>query len=437
MDGSACGSVPRRCRRILPSRHRPRRRYGVSVSVRRVCIRCDGGAADVVLPAHVPVAELLPAIVELVDGRPTDDGAPRHWRLDRPAGSPLKECSSLRENGIHDGDLLILDAADAPRLGAVRTEPCQRAITARPPTAAPTRVPADCACVLATALAAAGLASTAGSDRAATHAIIAAAGAAVALGLATRTNHPTTVCLSAVALSAATGFLAVPSSPATPNVFLAAAAALTASLLTLRLSARPSPAVTSIAAVALPTALATLLPVPAAVVGATLATASLALLALAPRLSVATAGLLADDPTPNSADAAHATLTGLVAGSAAGGAAGTVVVAIAEPTVPAVALSAVVGAALVLRARTYVDAPRRIALAATGFIAIGVGVLDLCVARAEFVGPAAGVLIAIGLVSARRPTIGAAVARTLDRLEYAALAAVAPVAVWVGGWHPL
>jgi hypothetical protein len=43
------------------------------------------------------------------------------------------------------------------------------------------------------------------------------------------------------------------------------------------------------------------------------------------------------------------------------------------------------------------------------------------------------VVIAVGLGAARRREIGPGMVRAVERLEYAALAAVLPLACWVGG----
>ena len=52
--------------------------------------------------------------------QPSHRGA---WRLDRVSGPSLDESITLAENGVHDGELLVLAAVDAPALGLVRWGP--------------------------------------------------------------------------------------------------------------------------------------------------------------------------------------------------------------------------------------------------------------------------------------------------------------------------
>lgn len=415
------------------------------MSVSRVCIQADRDgdpvAVDVALPSGAPVADLLPAIVGLVDDRATPGDAARRWRLDRLVGGSLEESLSLIDNGVRDGELLILNADHAPTLGPMRRAACQVAVGARAPESQGVDLLPGVGCVLATVLAAAALAWTAGSEAATVNAIIAAVGAAAAAAVTMATGYATAPSLAVVSLTCATGFLAVPSGPAAPNVFLAATAAACASLFVHRLSGRASPALTAAAAFSLLTAIVTLVAMPVAAAGAALSTTALALLALAPRLSVLMAGLGPDhwhDDLTDRAGTGHALLSGLVIGSAAGTTLGVVVVAVAAhadatATDGAVAFAALIGAVLLLRSRTYVDLPRRIAMIAGGLVSV-ITCLHLATStHREGVGAVAGVLLVVGLYAVRRPRCGATVSRMLDRLEYAALAAVVPAACWVAG----
>jgi hypothetical protein len=54
----------------------------------------------------------------------------------------------------------------------------------------------------------------------------------------------------------------------------------------------------------------------------------------------------------------------------------------------------------------------------------------------------AAFVIAVGLVAAARPDLGASIGRGLDIIDYVALTAIIPLACWVGGlyavargWH--
>lgn len=422
------------------------------MSVRRVRIHTDRGgdpvSVDVALPSTAPVGELMPAIVDIVDGRSPSDAAARRWRLDRPIGGGIDESMSLADNGIHDGELLTLSQVDTPALGAVRIEPAQAAVLTQLPGSGLARLLPGTLCLFASTLASVALACAAGSEHALVNVIVAAVGTCAAAGVTVASGYGTPSSLTTVCLASATGFLAVPSTPAAPNVFLASMAGVAAALVLLRLSGRPSAALTAAGALSLLGALTTLVTLPAIVVGTALTSTSLVLLALAPRLSVLTARLepsQRDGPGASSGDVAdrvataHATLSGLVVGAAVGGCSGVVVVVAgyASNTRGAVAFGALVALILLLRARIYVDAARRMALVAAGSTS-GAACLWLIVGtHPEYVGVTGGVLVAIALLAARGARPSASVSRLIDRFEYAALVAVVPVAGWVGGAYGL
>lgn len=392
-------------------------------------------AVDVVLPSGTRLAELLPAIVELVDVPAPTGGDARRWRLQRASGTLLDESLSLSGNGVRDGELVILDFDAAPALGPVRHAAYQHVARAAPVgPRGDAWIPAAVG-VFATTLAAFALARTVGSDGATANAVVCATAAAAVAVLTVVTGYSTTSSVAVVTLAGTAGFLVVPSGPAAPNVFLAAATALSASLLMLRLSGRTSPALVAIAALSLLTAVVTVAALPLTVVGAALSTSALALLGLGPRASTVTAGLGPDrwhGDVAASATAGHAILSGLVAGAAAGAAAGAVVVAVAghpgaAPFIGLVALT------LALRSRIHADADRRISLTAGGLVALAAGVCALLNTRPGSVVPVAAALVVVGLLAMRRPRGSATVARMLGYVEYAALVAVVPVACWVGG----
>ncbi|KAA0098623.1 type VII secretion integral membrane protein EccD [Mycolicibacterium sp. P1-18] len=409
------------------------------MSVSKVCVQAerdgDPVAVDLVLPSGTVLAELLPTIVELVGVPPPPDGTVRRWRLQRVCGTHVDESLSLSDNDVRDGELLILDADASPELGPVRYATPQQVAGSTPVAASFDTWLPGAVTVLATTLAAVTLAGTAGSAASITHAVVCAVAAAATLVAAVVTGYPTTSCLGVVALCGATGFLVVPSDPSPPNVFLAAAAALSTALLMLRLSGRRATGLIAAAALSSLVAAVTVAAMPLTVVGAALSTAAIALLAVAPRLSMLAAGLGAENPRGDlaaSAASGHAVLGGLVTGSAAGAAAGAVVTAAAGPAGAAV-FASLVGTVLVLRARTYVDADRRISLLASGLVVYLAGSWALVSSRPQSVVAVACLWMAVGLVAARRPGRAPVVSRMLDRLEYGALVAVVPVACWVGG----
>ena len=409
------------------------------MSVCKVCVQTDRDGArvvvDLVLPSRTVLTELLPTIVELVDAPAPPEGTARRWRLQRACGTRVEESLSLTDNDVRDGELLILDSDATPVLGRMRQAAPQQVAGSPPADPRADGWLPDAVAVLATTLAALALASTAGSDASTTHAIVCAVAAAATAVLAVVTGYPTTSCLGVVALAGATGFLVVPSGPAAPNVFLAAAAASSVALLMLRLSGRHSTAMIAAAALSSLIAAVTVTAMPPTVVGAALSTSAIALLALAPRLSMLAAGLGPErwhGDLVASAAAGHAVLSGLVTGSAVAAATGAVVAAVAGHA-GAAPFAGLVGMVLLLRGRTHVDADRRIALAAAGLVAAVAGMWALLDVRPESLGPVACLLVAVGLVAVRRPSSAPLVSRLLDRLEYCALVAVVPVACWVGG----
>ena len=405
----------------------------------RVCVHGDRDgdpvAVDLVLPSRITVAELLPAIVELVGGGGGADGAARSWRLRRVTGAELDESTSLQDNDVRDGELLVLDRGAVPTPGPLRYAATRQVADLRPVGGLLDGWLPDAVAVVATTSAAAALASSAGSEYAVVHAVGAAFAAAAAALLTVVTGYPSAACLGTVALAAAAGFLAVPSAPAAPNAFLAAAVASSVSLVLLRLSGRPSTAVVAVAALSTVVALVTVVALPVAVVGAALATSGVALVSLAPRLSMLAAGLGPErghgDLTVSAATG-HVTLSGLVAGATAAVTAGAVVVTTSEH-VGAAAFAGLVGLVLLLRSRSHVDADRRVFLIVGGVVALGAGLWALVGTRPESLGPVACAVAVAGLATARRPRPGPAVARLLDRVEYCALAGVVPAACWVGG----
>jgi hypothetical protein len=73
--------------------------------MRRVSIRAADREVDVVLPAHVPVAELVPELVDLAGG---GDLAGHDPHLTRVSGEVLGSAVTLSQCAIRDGDLLLL-----------------------------------------------------------------------------------------------------------------------------------------------------------------------------------------------------------------------------------------------------------------------------------------------------------------------------------------
>jgi hypothetical protein len=167
-----------------------------------------------------------------------------------------------------------------------------------------------------------------------------------------------------------------------------------------------------------------------------LAVASLVGLSAAPTLAALSAGLTPGRTEIDEARArrGHVVLTGLTTAWSGTAAAG-VVVAVAGGSVSAAALAAALGLALVLRVRSHADVVRRAAIGAGGLTGLTAAVVSVTGHV-----PAAGfsvALLAACTVLVRtgpwRPPESPLLRRGVELAEYAALAAVLPLALWATG----
>ena len=95
--------------------------------------RNDGSVAvDLALPTRVELAELLPCVVDIVGGRTVDptDGITRHWTMSRLDGSVLDDSMTLHENGVRDGEILLLTTARTQITEAAFDDLCHAVINA-------------------------------------------------------------------------------------------------------------------------------------------------------------------------------------------------------------------------------------------------------------------------------------------------------------------
>ena len=75
----------------------------------------DSTVADLVLPAELEIGEMLPSVVDLVGAQlvGASSGFAGQWLMLRVDGSPLDDSTSLHDNGVSDGDVLLLTAEDS------------------------------------------------------------------------------------------------------------------------------------------------------------------------------------------------------------------------------------------------------------------------------------------------------------------------------------
>lgn len=411
----------------------------------------QSGSVDLVLPSQCPLGELMPPIVCAIFGDTAD--APQRWYLTGAAGAPLDTSVSLRDNGIQDGDIVILSTAPLPRPRLTPTEPC--GVVARTAATAPlNRNVLVSAAAAATILSAvllvwAGLhAATTWPLGAAATLAAAAAMAAVAVG---RSDPESTLLLSfgAVLFVSATGILAVPGAGWVAAALLAAASALAMSTLLLRMTDDRG-LMTACAAVAGAVSATAALGIAVGprlvVAGAALAVVSLVGLSAAPRIAALATRLGPThlDVDQHRAVAAHRTLSALVAGWSVSAMLGAFAVAGAAvhhgaPMILAASFAADLGVLLILRQRSHVDPCRRVWLFTAGIAAL-LSAFAIAVAAAP--APAHWVCVAAAVGSAaciwcsRHPIeVTPLLRNAIQVVEYVALVAVIPLAFWVAGLY--
>ncbi|OZM80570.1 type VII secretion integral membrane protein EccD [Pseudonocardia sp. MH-G8] len=435
----------------------------------RLTVLAPGARVDVALPVDVPVAELVPMLLELV-GEPLFGLRPEPWRLSGAAGAPLPPGATLAQLGVPDGELLRLAPDAPPPPPPVFDDPVDALAASAGGAGTPDRRFAAAA-VLVVAAVAATLLATGPADGAALRvAVSAVAGAALVL-LAARfarrarasTGGPAQLAaraaaLAAVPFTAAAGWAALPAaSPAGPLLLATAAAGVVAAVAQLALRV-VAPALVAVVVAAVPVgsgAVAVLrFAAPPTAVAAAVAALMVVVGPLLPRAALRLSGLprpvvpadgseLADaDDAPDllppeefaeRSDLARGYLAGLVGGCAAVAAAGALVAATdggwAGPT-----LAAVVVAVLALRARGFADAAPSRTLLGSAVIGL-IGLAGLALARPEPQARilAVGVLLVVvvpGLlaVARSRPAGSPVSRRAVDLFDGLLCAATVPLA---------
>jgi type VII secretion integral membrane protein EccD len=443
----------------------------IDPGLRRVSVHADTAVVDLALPAGMPVAGLIPSIVDMLDGHDGDtfgDPVAKHYQLSLPGASALPASTTLAQNGIRDGAVLVLSqpsiALPAPRYDDV-AEGVSATIDAislpwnRRATQLTSAVAAGCLTGIGgLALIRNALNSSGARNLGTTAAVAALAGlfALVAAVIAHRAYRDPiaglTLNLVATAFAAVAGFLAVPGGPGGPNVLLAAMAAAVMSVFAMRVTGCGVVTLTAIACFAMVIAAATLVAVitEAALhtIGSVCALISFGVLGLAGRMSIVLSGLspqLPPAPHLDSADRlaakairADGWLASLLAAFASSAAVGAVVTAFAGASrIGSIAFAAIIGALLLLRTRH--DRRRTLVFAVTGIITTGA---SFAVAAASAPGPLiaaatatlAAVSVYLGFV-APAMSFSPVVRRSVELLELLALVAMVPLTCWICGLY--
>lgn len=437
----------------------------------RVAVHSGTAVVDLSLPAALPVAELIPAIVESLGGR--DIGAaPTRYQLCPLGAGALPPSQSLAQSGIRDGTVLALSRCSAEPAPGPHDDDAEAVLaTLRGSTRPPSRRAKE----LTGALTAGGVGGVGAvllvrdalgnTDRhGAATAVVAITSGVLALlvaGMTRRTGRePTAVfTLNVIATTfvAVGALLAVPGRLGVPNLMLAAMGASVAAALAIRLTGCGGVTFTAVMCCAIVIAAAALCGVITGaalyVVGSLTTLAALVALEVSARVSMVVAGLSPKLPAaPGSEEApelaapdllatravrADRWLNGLHGGFSSAAALGAVVAVLGSQR--AIGLTAVTGAVLLLRARAQVDGRSRLMFLIAGYVA-GTAAFAVAAPGLAQHGPWIAILTAaltalalhLGFIAPTRPPSPIA-CRLIDALEFSASASLLPLACWTCG----
>ncbi|MCV7233242.1 type VII secretion integral membrane protein EccD [Mycobacterium branderi] len=430
--------------------------------LRRVSIHTDEVRVDLALPAAVPIATLIPAIVDILPaGHALGDG-PTRYQLSCPGEVPLDASTTLAQQGIRDGAVLILSCSSTD-ISAPQFDDAAEAVSASLATAARAssghgpRITGALAGFCLASIGAALLTRQSLCDNGSRQAgaAIAAVAGGIALAAATLTQRgfrdstiAQALALLAIGFAAVAGLLAVPGGPGAPNALLAATTAGVTAVVVVRLTGCDTPLFTAAAGFALLSAIAalaaTVTNVPLPAIGAVCVVVSLALIAVSPLISILLTGLsprLADDMLPDTLPAkairADTWLTGLIGAFSTTAACGAVTVANCAPGVIGVVFAAVTGAVLLAQARSHRDMPKVLTLVTNGTATLSAALVAGAIA---FRPPVAWLAAATAMLTAAAfiaPTVrlSPVAQRGFELLERLALAALVPLGCWLCGLY--
>jgi type VII secretion integral membrane protein EccD len=447
--------------------------------LRRLSVYADCAHVELVLAATVPIGSLIPPIVDILTAQRGHRGEPvaiRH-QLSTAGGTALDPSKTLAQLGIQDGTTLILTSTSA-ELAAPRFDDAAETISASLSLVRPWN---HQTARLVGALTAGWLASvgavmlirtafdTNDARRSGCLGVAAAVGliALFAAPLAYRVFHDMAIGLTlglvATGFAALAGLLAVPGGPGAPNALLAAAAAA-ASAAALRVMGCPAAVFTALcclaatAAAAAVVAMVSTVPLPA--IGAACAAVSLFLVEASAPVSIVLAGLsprlhaepdasvgeLAPHRLNTKVIRAKSWLTSLVVAFAASAALGAVAAtagpgSASAPRSLGIVFATLTGGALLLRARSYRDPARSMALIASGIAALSAALVAATVAyprHAVYIAATSTMLAAaalwLGFIN-HAMELSPVARRSVEMLEYLALAVIAPLACWICGLY--
>jgi type VII secretion integral membrane protein EccD len=385
-------------------------RLMVSVSdpgLRRVSVHAGDAVVDLALPSGMPVAALIPPIVDILRSHGTDSSGgltAARYQLSFPGAATLDSSMTLVQSGIRDGDVLVLSRSATP-LPVFRYDDVAEAVSetlvgrtwSQSQNQRATRLTAALAAGLLTGFGGLALIRNAFAENAVRYlgatAGIAALVAFVAVMLAALAQRAyresmagLTLSLIATAFAALAGFLAVPGTPGVPNVLLAATAGSVTAVLAKRVADCKAITLTAASCFAMVVAVAAFGGVvtgaPLYEIGAVGALVSLGLLGVAARVAIALAGLSPKPADPDSAESpadrlaakairADEWLASLLAAFASSAAVGAIITVMAgTPRLGCIAYGAATSALLLLRANS-VDRKRTLVCVISGVVTTG------------------------------------------------------------------
>lgn len=455
----------------------------------RLTVIAQHTQVDLALPAEVPVALLIPGIVDLVatHGRTNEfdqaveQNEPSEWVLARVGQSPLSATLSLNEHGVRDGELLMLESAQhgAPQplfddimysVAAAGAENYRQwtpnSARLMGSIAAVFAMLAGCFALLWDARAADDLI---GAICALILTVLLVAGGSVIGRVYQDTKSALVLCGCALPTAVTGGFLLVPGEVSWAHALMGTALAGAMAVTALRMSnagLRLFTAATAAAVLLIPAELVgTLTDQSARAITAVLAAVALVAIAVAPRISMVLAKLpLPGVPSPGSeatddaeaaalsfielrerAAAARLSMSGIIIGATIVSAAAAITTAAAGGSGTnwaATALAATCAAVLMFRGRTYAAAEQAYTLIAGGLtvilgLLIGAGVTagyPLGVFGVAVVG--AALTLALGVIAPNR-TFSPPLRRAAEIAEYTCAAAVVPLVCWVAELYSL
>jgi type VII secretion integral membrane protein EccD len=433
----------------------------VATGQRRLAIHADATSVDLVVSAAVPVGSLIPSIVDALGDEGNLDTAVV-WQLSRPGSGVLDVSKSLSELGIRDGCTLFLvrsSTAFVPPSCDDTAEAVAEAVAEadRPRTRCATRlVGVLVSCCLAGVTAAVLIRTAFDPDAhrmgcvavALTIGLLTVLAAVIAYRVFDEPGAGLTLGLMGAGFPGLAGLFAIPGGPGAPNALFAAAAMGTAAAI-VRGFACHAAVFTALAclamACAITAAVSAVVAAPTPAIGAGLAAVSLALTEAAAPLSAVLARL-----SPESADSpdhmrekairARTWLDSLITAFSASAALGAIGAA-ARHSLPGIGFAAMVGTVLVLRARAHQDVGRSVPPIVCGaatlcavVVAAAVGYPHQALHIAALSMMLSILALYLGFISGST-SVFPADRRSVELVQYFALATIAPLAFWLCGLY--